>query len=73
MSNEKMIPRREAPKYIRDKFGIPTTKSTVDKSRMFGKLKPDLFYGPKELFFPGTLDAFAQTLLSKKPAKLFSE
>ncbi len=72
--SEKFITRSNAPAYIREKFGVPVSKSTFNKNRMFGKPKPDAYYGGKELFLPKTLDAFTlEELVSDKPTKLIPE
>ena len=70
----KMLTRRDVPPYVRAKFGIPVTKSTIDKSRMkYDEPKPDGFYGNKELFTEPTIDEFALSLVTKEPAKLIAE
>jgi hypothetical protein len=40
---------------------------------MHGMIKPDGFYGAKELFFPETLDQFAERIVSPKPTKLIPD
>jgi hypothetical protein len=70
----KYITRRGAIPFIREKFGVPLSKSVLDKSRMLtGQPRPDAFYGAKELFTEKTLKEFAQTLISDKPVKLIND
>lgn len=65
------LTRRDIPEFIRQEFGIPVAKSTVDKMRMYETgPKPAGFYGKTELFTRPDVRAWALKLLTNKPAKL---
>jgi hypothetical protein len=63
---EKLFTRKDALNYIKDKFGIPVSGSTIDKRPP----QPDRFYGKKQLYSGATLDAYALTLIREKPGKV---
>jgi hypothetical protein len=68
--SKKFVTRKDAPHYIRETHGVPVSASTFNKSRMYGRPKPDAFYGAKELFRPETLDEYAAQIISDKPREL---
>jgi hypothetical protein len=68
--SKKYRTRREAIEYVRTEFGVPLTKSHLDKDRMTnGDPKPDAFYGRVELFTEPTLKKYALKLITDKPAR----
>jgi hypothetical protein len=69
---QKFLTRQGLIPYIRERFGVSVTKSTIDKSRMnYDTPKPDRFYGPKELFLEETADRYARDfLIREKPSRL---
>jgi hypothetical protein len=69
----KYLTRRTGIEFIKNKFGVPFSKSILDKSRMHGEPKPDKYYGNKELFTEKTFTDYALTLLSDEPVKLIND
>jgi hypothetical protein len=69
--SERLLTRQDLIAFIRQKTGIPLSKSYLDKSRMLaGDPQPDGYYGKKELFTEATALEYAQKVLSKSPRKL---
>jgi hypothetical protein len=66
-----LLTRRDIPEFIRQEIGIPVTKSTVDKTRMYKTgPKPAGFYGKTELFTRPEVKEWALKLFTDKPTKL---
>jgi hypothetical protein len=72
--SEKYRTRREAIEYVRTEFGVPLTKSHLDKDRMVNdQPRPDAFYGRKELFTEPTLKKYALKFITDKPNRFLLE
>jgi hypothetical protein len=67
--SKKYLTRRQAVVHIREKYGVPVSKSTIDKRPP----KPDAYYGNRELFTEPTLKKYAGALISDKPNRLLDD
>jgi hypothetical protein len=56
--------RKELAVYLKEKHGVPVSKSAVEKLAAQGRLLPDRFYGQVHLYTPQTADRFADQLVS---------
>ena len=60
------LTRKELPEYIEEEFGVPVSKSALEKLR----IKPDRYYGRQGLYKPATAAKIAREMISDHPVNL---
>jgi len=60
------LTRKELPQYIEQEFGVPVSKSALEKLR----IKPDRYYGRQGLYKPATAAKIAREMISDRPVNL---
>ena len=60
------LTRRQLKIYIEQEFGVPVSKSALEKLRV----KPDAYYGRAGLYTPETAAKLAKELVSDHPVNL---
>jgi hypothetical protein len=64
---QRLYTRRDAPEYIKEKFGIPVGRSRIAKDAMDGGAfpQPTKVFGKSFLYTAEQLDAYAETLIEE--------
>jgi hypothetical protein len=60
------LTRKELPKYIEENFGVPVSRSALEKLR----IEPDQYYGRQGLYKLTTAAKIAKGLISDHPVNL---
>jgi hypothetical protein len=62
----RMLRRREAAQYVREKWGVPCAHKTLAKLAVVGGGPPFVRYGRVPLYDSESLDAFVRSKLSRQ-------